>query len=348
VRVVLPALLPPMPYNHDELRKEIDNYNDTVWATVAFVNVCQWDAAKKGLDEKVRFGLGRPMNKTDSTVVTPDAVIQRRPSQGTVAEVKHTFPPSNSGDRRKEIFQQLKNYDDELTGWWTQSKKIKAHDIVLLTHITHVVEAADYLKTELPAAHIEPFKRHLAIIGYFRHEQAELYVTLKKEHGSLLDSELAERLRLSIPIAARHIELSRQVRFCDSRPPIPYILWLLWSYVFPERAETIPRDKNKGYTPIAVTVEDLTADLQKFYGFEPDGTGNKGTPRSDWIEAALDAFVSFRMAARGIDQSYIVRYKPIRGDTLERLGQLHYDLEQKNTNKQQKKPQLELFSKKPS
>jgi len=345
VRVVLPALLPPMPYNHEQLRREIDNYTETVWATVVFVHECRWDAANKQLDGKIRYSLGRPMTRPDGKVVTPDAVIQRRPNQGTVAEVKHTFPPSDKDERRKEIFEQLKNYDDDLSGWWSPSKKIEQHDIVLLTHITHVVEAADYLRKDLSGQEIGNFKRPLAIIGYFRHEQNQLYVTLKKEHGNLLDSELAERLRLSVAVPARYIEIGpRQVKFCDSCPPIPYILWLLWNYVFPERAEQISRDKKKGHTPIPVGVEELTSDLQKFYGFEPDGSGNKGFPQSDWIEAALEAFVSFHMAGRRVaPRSYVIRYKSIRGDFLERVGKLHYELQTRTPKKQEKRPQLELF-----
>lgn len=340
-----------MPYNNEKLRIEIDNYNDTVWATVAFVHECRWDAASKKLDDTIRFGLGRPMTKSDGkTVVTPDAVIQRRPNQGTVAEVKHTFPPSDQGDRRKEIFEQLKSYDDDLMGWWTSAKKIAKHDIVLLTHLTHAIEAVDYLTINLAGKAIGKFDRPLSIIAYARFEQNQLYVTLKKEHGDLLDPKLSEKLRRSVQVAVRHIELGpRQIKFCDSCPPIPYILWLLWNYVFPDRAGQIERDKKKGYTPIPVSVEGLTSDLQNFYGFVPDGTGNKGFPQSDWIESALESFVSFRMAGRGDDShSYVIHYKSIRGDFLERVGRLHYDLQEKKRGDKAKKPQLELFTPSPS
>jgi hypothetical protein len=345
VKVASPALLPPMPYNHQKLREEIDNYKETVWATVAFVHECRWSETSKCVDAGVRFGLGRPMTRTDASVVTPDAVIQRRPNQGTVAEVKHTFPPSDKYGRREEIFQQLKSYDDQLLGWWTQSKNIERHDIVLLTHSSHVVDAVDYLTKDLAGKKLGTFERPLAIVGYYRSEQNELYLTLKKEHGTLLDGKLGEKLRKSVAIPVRHIELeSHPVRFNDSPPPVPYILWLLWDYVFPERAAVVERDRSKNYKPIPVTIEQLTSDLQKFYGYEPDETGNRGIPQSDWIESALDTLVSLRMAQRGgAPRNYIIRFKSIQGDILQRFGRLYYDHQQTKARKKKKKKQLELF-----
>src|SRR5258708_3930627 len=130
-----------MEYNHKKLQEEIDNYAETVWATIAFAHECRFDPDTKKLDPSVKYGLGKPMTRPDKKVVTPDLVVQRRKTQGIIAEVKHTFPPDPELERRREIFEQLKSYDVPLKGWWTESKEIEGHDLVLLTHMSHVVDA---------------------------------------------------------------------------------------------------------------------------------------------------------------------------------------------------------------
>src|SRR5260370_22653565 len=152
-----------MAYNHKKLREEIDNYSETVWATVAFAHECKWNDDTKKIDPSVRVGFGRPMTRPDKKEVTPDIVIQRRPDQGTVAEIKHTFPPTSEIERRQEIFTQLKNYDVDLTGWWTDSKQIENHDLVLLTHHSHVTHAVDCLTKDLAGTEVGTFVRNLAI-----------------------------------------------------------------------------------------------------------------------------------------------------------------------------------------
>lgn len=108
-----------MPYDHSALQREIDNYQDTVWAIVAFVNECQWNVSQRRVDESVPYGIGKTMRRgADSQEVTPDAVVQKFDTQGIVAEVKHTFPPESEEDRRDEILGQLQKYDDDLHGWW--------------------------------------------------------------------------------------------------------------------------------------------------------------------------------------------------------------------------------------
>jgi hypothetical protein len=108
--------------------------------------------------------------------------------------------------------------------------------------------------------------------------------------------------------------------------------------VFPDLAHDIPRDKKKGYTPVPVTVEMLTETLQKFFGYEADATGNRGIPRSDWIANALRTLDLLRMAEPSDTAgSYVIRYKTIHGDVLERLGRLCYDLQHKKAKTKIKK-----------
>jgi hypothetical protein len=173
-----------MSYDHNKLINEIDNYTDTVFATLAFAHECRWNDSTKSIDAAVQVGLGRPMVGVQGREITPDIVIQRRPNLGTIAEVKHTFPPEREIARRDEIFRQLKNYDVDLKGWWTPSKSIEDHDLVLLTHFSHVIEAVDYLTVELAKRDIGAFRKKFAIISYIRSNQANSYFTLRRERSS--------------------------------------------------------------------------------------------------------------------------------------------------------------------
>lgn len=319
-----------MSYNNQKLREEIDNYKDTVWATVAFAHECRWNDTAKSPDGSVKVGVGREMTRPDGTVVTPDIVIQKLPTQGTVAEVKHTFPAESQEARRKEIFEQLKAYDVDLRGWWTPTKEIAAHDLVLLTHESHVVDAMDYLTKSLAGTELGKFDHKLAIISYARIEQADLHFKLRKEYGSLLDQKLADKLRKTVNIRLRYLVVHRQVEFSDSPPPAPHLLRLMWQNIFPDMADGIARDAKKGYIPVPVTVDGVTKNLQKFFGYDADQEGNKGIPRTDWVEKALETLRSLHMAHPGDTKgSYVIRYRTLHGDAQERFGRLCHELAEK-------------------
>jgi hypothetical protein len=326
-----------MEYNHKKLIEKTDTYTDTVWATVAFAHESSWNPTAKQIDATVKSGAGRAMTRPDKKVVTPDIVIQRKPDEGITAEVKHVFPPESEVERRKKIFQQLKSYDVPLTGWWTATKEIANHDLVLLTHSSHVVEAVDFLTKDLAEEEEGKFDRNLAIISYSRSDQTETSIMLRREHGALLDQKFSERLRRTVTLAVRHLVINGDVRFCDSEPPVPYTLLLMWKHVFPTMLDGVERDKKAGYTPISVTADKVTKTLQEFFGSKPEN-GNKGLPQKEWVERALDILTSLKMAH--VDgKAYVIHYKNLHGDTLERFGRLCFEQEQKKTKS--KKPKLQ-------
>jgi hypothetical protein len=321
-----------MAYEHQSLLREIDTYKDTVSAIVAFIHECRWDQNNRVVNGTIPFGVGRLMRNAHDDQLTPDIVIQRHPTQGVVAEVKTTFPPDNTNNRRDEVFQQLKSYDVELFGWWSLNGQVERHDIVLLTHDSHVVDATDHF-VGLAGKEIGRFERNLAFVGFYRSEQHHSYITLRKHSGDLLDHEFSSKLRRSVPIEARHIE-QQQKKFYDGCPPIPYLLSLMWTFLFPTYAEGQQRDARRGFTPVEVTSDQVTTDLQRYYGFEPDAHGNRGIPRGEWIEEALEALVSFRMAQRGNGpRRFVIRYKGLTGDVLERFGRLFHERREKESQR---------------
>src|SRR3990172_1814147 len=155
--------------DHHTLLKEINNYQDTVFGILAFLNECGWSVESKSMDPELKFGLGRRMSTSSSNRVspnndvTPDLVVQKGGSLHLVAEAKHSW--SAEGDWNESV-QQVRKYDDDLSGWWTADEKLQgAHDMVLLVHGSQAVHVSDFITRGVKEKGLV-FDRRLAVVGY--------------------------------------------------------------------------------------------------------------------------------------------------------------------------------------
>lgn len=305
---------------HQDLLKQIDNYNDTVFGLVAFLNECGWSPEAKKMETGFRFGVGRKMETSPSNtispsaVVTPDLVVQRRKGNGIVAEVKHSW--STSGDWG-EYVGQVQKYDDDLLGWWSDDQRLSVpHDLALLVHGSHAVKVSDFVIEGISTKRFS-FVRPLVVVGYTRADQTQQFINLRREYGQFSDKTFDERLRTVLPVPMDKV-IWKDRRFYDSPPPMPYLLQMLWDDVFDSLAEGLDVAKGKNYVDLRVSADKLAVQLQSFYGFVPDGKRNPGIPRPQWIREALDLLVSVRFAHKE-GASYTVHYKRFRGDKLVRF-----------------------------
>lgn len=312
-----------MSAQHLALLKQIDNYNDTVFGLVAFLNECGWSAEARNMDSGFRFGVGRKMEAllADETLqrgtITPDLVVQREQEQGIVAEVKHSW--SSSADWNENI-EQIQKYDQNLIGWWSANERLdKPHDLALLVHGSRSVKVSDFLTEGIKAGKFV-FSRQLSVVGYTRADQVQQFIHLRREFGSFSDTKFDERLRTVLPVPMDKV-IWKDRRFYDSPPPMPYLLQMLWDDVFDALAEGLETVRGRNYVDLQVQVDGLAFQLQNFYGFPADGKRNPGIPRPQWIRDALDLFVSFRLARKEHD-SYVIRYRRFRGDKLVRFQRL--------------------------
>src|SRR5437879_7443193 len=88
---------------------------------------------------------------------------------------------------------QVKSYDLDLSGWWTDSGKIPKNDLVLLTHYLSSTNAVDGAKAWLASG--MSFDRPFAIVEYSFTETAQRWFVLKRVFGSLSDLAHDEKLR---------------------------------------------------------------------------------------------------------------------------------------------------------
>src|SRR5258708_24272053 len=262
-----------------------------------------------------------------SNAVTPDCVVQFQEASGIVAEAKLGLP-KNDGVWDDDI-KQLEKYDDDLTGWWTKSEKIPSHDLVALVPLARAVKFGDRLRRGM-SEEKWTVERKLAIVGFFKTSGVKDFLSLKKELGTLSLADLDERLRESrqIPIALL-ITIYNDCKFVDHMPPLPYTLQIMWDHLFARYAGDQSNGETGTVPSLEVSVEQVTKDLQEYFGFKSNGARSPEIPRTSWVRRALDTLVSAKLAAKSREGEYTVQYKRTRSDTLRKFGKLCFELEQK-------------------
>ena len=298
-----------------------------MYAVLAFVNEVRWDPVASHLRPEVVYGVGRkmttsPQNRISPTTdVTPDCVVQRSPAHGVVAEVKKGLP-SELAYWEKEV-RQLQKYDDDLRGWWTSNERVDNHDLVALVPLLRSVQFSDLINDGIGLGKWS-FKRKLVTLGFQRQVGPEkTWMFLKKEGGALSDAEFDKRMRYGTQVnIGLLIELYGDRKFLDSAPMLPIILQILWDNLFTEYVATGNYESQAGATLLKLSAEQITTDLQKYYGFPSSGLRSPEIPKRRWVIEALDALVGFRLATSDGSGGYTIRYKRQKGDTLERFGRL--------------------------
>jgi len=320
---------PKPKYDHTRTREDCDNYYNTVLAALALINVVRWDDADRKLDPDSKFGVGRRMTTSDknpisaSTNITPDIVLQRK-GTGLIGEITNSLTEKN--EHWIEKLKQVRKYDDALRGWWTKDENLDLHDIAFIVQQSRAVRVADLLTKEKRSKKGEiKFKRPAAVIGFNRHSGAtKEYVDLMKFFGDLSDADLSERLRHGIPVPQNILlEVYGDRKFVDFEPPTAYVLQLMWDTVFPSYLSEFPMDAaNRGRTLLTVTVDRISDDMQKNFGFKVEDARDAEVPARTWIKKALEHLVIFGMAGRTDEKTYQIQYRSLRGDHLEYFGGL--------------------------
>lgn len=314
------------PYNHLRTQEDSDNYLNTVLAGLAFINVFRWNDAERRFYPEVQFGIGRRMSTSPdnrispSTDVTPDLVLQRGMA-GIIGEI--TYSLSTDDTRWREKLEQIVKYDDELTGWWSDTQKVEMHDIAFIVPQSRAVRVADILQADAEQKNgTIKLKRRTAIVGFNRTSGAKEFMTLMKMSGDLSDGSLSERLRHSINVPTEILIIHYGDRkFFDFEPPMAYLLQIMWDLLFPTYLSEFPMTEGQRETPITVAVNRVAEDMRNNYGFQVDNHRGSEVPQRAWIKRALELLVIFKLASHS-EGNYTVQYKSLRGDHLKRFGEL--------------------------
>lgn len=278
-------------------REEIDNYKDTIFAIVGFMNFYLFDANKQKRDN-VKVFQGWKFDPSDSSKasVTPDIGIVYKGKNGVIGEVKHSFPADKNLWMKN--FEQLIKYDDDLSGWPTDNQKIANRDIILLTHQGRSRAVKNYY-TENKDSTIR-FNNPFVIVEYNRNDQANPFIFFRIEEGKLSFKEVNDILEEGKQVPMHiYVNLYSVLKLYDSEPPLPYMIELIWSNVVLRKAaetDTFRKLKKNQSIEIPLTLDEIVDELNKGFAINRLYNGQSDrlpqVPKKAWVRRACAKLVS--------------------------------------------------------
>jgi len=333
---------------------EIDNYSDSIFAIVGFMNFYRYDDDLRKIRDDVLVFQGRRLTPSkpknhdgeDIAFVTPDLGVLLPNDYGVLAEVKRSFPKDTKfwmGD-----FRQLMSYDDDLTGWPSRSQKVDSHDIVLLLHQTRAISVKDFYEQNQAEIKIT---RPFCIIEFNRDSEGQEFFFFRTVAGAVSQKSLAERLRKGIPVPMSiYLVQYSTIKLYDASPPLPYLLELIWTHIVAFKVSNTPGYKipsKNQKVKVEVTPDEICDRLETNFTFHglhqnhADGRQPKVVEKN-WVREACEALVKFGDAkwADSLKKTLTVNF-------VKRENILDYFVKQcaKEPNKDD---QMELFKAKPA
>lgn len=292
--------------NSDKTHAEITAYKFTMDAIACLEHIFHNLAGAK-------FRQGQRMKSGRTTSVTPDMVFESAggpysPGYRAVCEIKASFPHHPAALDR--VVTQIRHYDNDLGGWGTGSAAAGGpranHDIIIATRF----KQAGVFAAGLPAAFRDrcvKIERRLSILGIVSRKgsNGDLF-WVEKLSGTISHAKVNDALAKGVAIDAYGLlEEHGSTLFYDSRPPLPYIMAVLWIHVFPNLVHDRRRKKlhkDKGVL-IDVEVDRVHRLVSKFAP-----RSNPQCIKRSWILASLDEFVRVGLAQKLPESRYKIRY----------------------------------------
>lgn len=284
----------------------IDDYENTAFAMLGLANLYRFDDLARSFREHVQFYQGRRLTtsaanrRSPSTDVTPDLAIVVNHDSASLAEVKMSLP----GDRSLWVktIEQLERYDDDLIGWPGPGGRVGAHDVMLVVHQMRIA-IVDVIKSKLDAGDLK-FERPFVVLSFIRSDQRDMFFLFRLEFGEPTFAPVRQKLASPVSIPGDVIAVYYgRFKLWDSRPPIPYVMDLIWREVVADRAasdDRFPSLRRNSRLPVELSVSEIATYLQENFSFDQSLAGDASdaerqrqpsVPRVDWVRAAISAFV---------------------------------------------------------
>ncbi len=256
------------------------------------------------------------MRTAGGTTVTPDMTLETRGRPGgagyrAVVEVKSSYPQHTAAI--EQMAKQVHRYDGELGGWEDEAphdgggSQRNDHDIVVVVRAGHAHDFAAGLPAALREGRIE-IKSPLSIIGMAsgkNNGDGEEYI-LKRSSGVISHKKAHEALGRGWSIDSQALSNDlRSTKFYDSRPPLPYIMFVLWVQVFPNLMHGKKLKRLLGNKVVYVDVE---VDRMHRLASQLAHSSNPGCVKKAWIKDAMEEFVRIGLAERVSANTYRIHY----------------------------------------
>jgi len=285
---------------------EIDNYSDSLFAIIGFVNFYRYDDRSRTMRTDVKVFQGRRLTPSPAKAVngngqsvewvTPDLGVLLSTGDGVLGEVKQSFPADQN--HWFDTFDQLMSYDDDLTGWPCPGEKVTSHDVVLLLHQSRAVAVRKFYEANKDGR--ISFVRPFCMVEYNRSNQSQAYIFFRTVTGTLSDSGVDQRLEVGVQVPMEKLTGTYSaIKIWDSEPPLPYLLAVIWEHVINFKASEdlkYPVLKKRQKIAVEVSVSEIMDELHTRFSFNQlNPVANDRQPRipkQEWVQKACDKLVS--------------------------------------------------------
>lgn len=306
-----------------QLRDEADNYDQTVLSLISFAHLLRYDNSNGKLKNDSFFFMGRKMttsNKnriTKNSVVTPDIVLQYNGQYGIIGEVKKTLPLDKG--HWKKMLKQLQKYDDDLIGWKTPDEKIQKNDLICLIYYLLKSPVAEYLAEKKRTGEFTT-TNNFSLISFAKLSESEEKFSFERVCGQFSDDRLNNLLKTgdpkSLPLEkVLQYNTNGAIKLYDSKPPIPYLMSILWQHVFPSIRTINQYVDENGKKQFETNITYLTQELHdKFTHTDDHDSRQPKIPDTTWVKESMDEFVRLGYAEHKPNEknSYIVKIRTIK------------------------------------
>ena len=294
-----------------EIQIAIDDYNDTIHAIIGFVNLHLLNELYQ-LRPQVKAFQGRRLvplaaghqseELNNEHYVSPDLGVVFGTDKGILGEVKKHFPQEDV-ERAKEVFTQLKSYDQDLVGWPVNSERIESHEITLLVHLATSAYAKEFYEKQLPSTDIS-FNLPFSIVEFGRFTQVQEHFIFRTVLGEPTEVEGEKKLQYGIPVPMRvFLNEYAKTKIYDAQPPIPYLAELIWFHVVTPIAAENPRfehlRKNQRIE-VVLAVDEIISVLNESFSFRFWHTTHPERqpriPHREWIRQTCEFLISCQEA----------------------------------------------------
>jgi len=245
----------------DKMKEKIDNYNDTIFAIIGFMNFYRFDDVKRSMkDDVICFQGNKLKRSSEETEVTPDVGIILPDRNAIVAEAKKSFPKDKT--RWDDDFQQLLGYDDNLTQFPTNDGTVNDYELVLLLHTTRAVDVIDFYKENS-----YKFSHSLSFVEFSRSDEANPFFFFRVADGKLKFGNMQSRLRSGVAVPMElFFSAYASVKFYDAEPPLPWILTVIWGEIVTQKVaqkEDMKNIRKDQKVSIEIEVDEIVEELQE-------------------------------------------------------------------------------------
>ncbi len=299
-----------------ELSFSYDNYEQTVQLVVVLRFLF------KTFNSEM-IGVGRKMNSSEQEEsLTPDITAEFN-NFGLINEIKKSICEKHL---TKEVLQ-LKKYDT-IVGEWKANKNLD-YDIFLFVHTREFQKLIKFLEESKMDSTYKKFSfkvedninnisfaHNLAIFRWMRVEETDQYYQIIFDVGNVSDQPVSQNFKNTEQKVFMYqiIDLLSTFKFTDDKPPMVYLLPILWEKIFStffvvdEYKEVHLKGKN--IIEKELTLEQVFNLIDETFIALDSDTGKKQIIKS-WIKEAIDILDSLDLC-KWIDKAkFNLKYKRI-------------------------------------